>query len=159
MPQLQSPGKYKATVKAVQFGQSFKKGTPFIELLLETDDHYTIKAQLYFSETAFDRAVNTLRECFGFDDNFDTAEDQLVGGRCSIDCQLEPFTTEKGEAKDLLKVKWINPENEGAKPIANQSEFLKSLSAKAARIARPDGLPAPRPAAPKPATNDENVPF
>ena len=159
MPQLQFPGKYKATVKAVQFGESSKKGTPFIELALETDDHSTIEAQLYLSEAAFDRTIKVLRECFGFDDNFDTAEGQLVGGRCSIDCQLEPFTTEKGEVKEFLKVKWINPENQGAKPIANQSEFLKSLSAKASRIARPEGLPAPRPAAPKAAANDEDVPF
>jgi hypothetical protein len=159
MPQLQHPGKYKATVKAVKFGESSKKGTPFIELALETDDHFTIDTQLYLSGNAFEYSVETLRKCFGFDDNFDTAEGQLVGGRCSITCEMEPFTTEKGEVRETLKVKWINPENQGAKPIANQSEFLKSLSAKASRIARPEGLPAPRPVAPKPAANDEDVPF
>ena len=149
MQYLENPGKYAVTVKAVQFGESSQKGTPFIELTHETDDGFGIKSQHYLSEKAFDRTVDMLRKCFGFDDNFDTIEGQVVDRRCSIECEIETYEKKSGGTGEALRVKWVNPENSGPKPIANQSEFLKSLSQKAARIARPADLPAPKPAVEK----------
>jgi hypothetical protein len=171
MPLINEAGRHAVTVSEMQFGES-QTGTPFVQLTFEREDKAVITGWLYLSEKAFERTVKVLREVFEFDDNFDTLEGQVVGKRAAIVTEFE-----KGDdGKDRLRVKWINPEGAGApqaKPIANQSTFLKTLSQKAARIAKdaPAAASAARPAqAPRPAaaarpapaakpTADEPLPF
>lgn len=168
MPLISQPGRYAATVKSAAFGES-EKGTTFLQLDFAADNGDTISGWLYLSEAAFERSVKTLRETFAFNDDFNTAVDQVSGKRCSIVIDIENF-----EGKDRAKVKWINPEHSEPKPLSNAVATLAALSAKAARIARqsptkavptapratppPRATPAPRPAASQ-GNVDENEPF
>ncbi|HTJ77698.1 MAG TPA: hypothetical protein VL357_01760 [Rariglobus sp.] len=159
MPLINSAGRHAVTAKQVQLGQS-DTGTPFVQIAFEDDAGAAITGWLYLSEAAFERTVAVLREVFGFDDNFDTIVGQVEGKRCSIVCENETY-----QGKERLKVKWINPEGGGggapAKPLSNQSELLKQLTAKAARIAKPAAKApnAARPAqTPRPATAQKPAP-
>lgn len=129
MSQIQI-GQHEVTVSACSVGESSKKGTPGVFLTFRDDAGATIEGSLWLSEKAFERTVQTLRECFNFDDNFDTIEGQTVEKRCSITVEGEP--DQNDATKVWPRVKWINPLRAAAKPVA--SDFLKQLSAKAARI-------------------------
>lgn len=128
MPKIENAGRYPATVQSAEFGES-EKGTPFLNLSLNTDDGAYIGAWLYLSEKALANSVKTLRDAFGFDGNFETVIDQITGKPCSITVEFE--ADDKGQ--DRLRVKWINAPRT-TKPIENQNEFLKSLTSKASRI-------------------------
>lgn len=149
MPLITNPGKYAATVSASEFGES-KNGTPFLSIDLNTAEGESITAWLYLSEKALPSSVKTLRDAFDFDGNFETVCEQIVGESCSITVEAEEY-----EGKERLRVKWINSPR-SSKPIDNQSEFLKALSAKAARIPKeapktpPPVKSAPKPPAAKP---------
>lgn len=153
MSQIQA-GRYLAEVTAATVSESKTKGTPGVFLTFQLDGGGTIDGQLWLSEAAFERAVQTLREAFGFDDNFDTIEGQCVGKRCSITVEME--ADQKIPDKFWPRVKWINPEREAPKAV--DGNFLSMLSAKAARLTRSappaassGAAPAQRPpAAPRP---------
>ena len=144
MPRLETPGRHAAKATAAEFGQS-EKGTPFIQISFETVEG-SITGWLYLSEKALPGSLRTLRQAFGFDGNFETAADQIVGKDCSIVCEVENF-----EGADRLKVKWINSPSSTV-PLDNKDDFLKSLTAKAARIPKeaPKAGHAPTKAAPAP---------
>lgn len=161
MPTIQNPDRYAVTVKSAEFGET-KNGTPYLALEFATEAAETITGWLYLSEKALANSVKTLRDAFGFDGNFETVVEQVAGKPCSITVELEEY-----EGKERLKVKWINAPR-SSKPIDNQAEFLKALSAKAARIpkeaARPGTAPAKAPAKAAPAKpaakkDDETAPF
>lgn len=137
MPTIQNPDRYAVTVSTAEFGES-KNGTPFLALNFKTDQDETITGWLYLSEKALPGSLRTLRDAFNFDNNFDTVLDQVTGKPCSITVETEEY-----EGKERLRVKWINAPR-SSKPIDNQGEFLKALSAKAARIPKE----APKAAAP-----------
>ena len=168
MPLINSAGRHAVTTKQVQLGQS-GTGTPFVQLLFENEKGEVITGWLYLSENSFERTVQVLREAFSFNNNFDDVVSQVEGKRCSIVCENETYN-----GKETLKVKWVNAEGSGggapAKPLSNQSELMKELSAKATRIARPAAKApsAARPAAAPPkaassatttATTDGDEPF
>ena len=160
------------TVQSAEFGESENTGTPFLNLYLVDADNNGIGAWLYLSEKALQYSLKTLRDAFGFDGNFETAVEQVTGKECSITCEMEPDQN----GNDKLRVKWINAPRNSA-PINDQASFLKTLSAKAARIpakapaaAAPTRTPpaAKAPVAQRPATKpippktegiDEDVPF
>lgn len=123
-------GRQAATVTACSIGESTNKGTPGVFLTFKNDSNETIDSALWLSEKAFERTVKVLRDVFDFDDNFDTIDGQVIDKRCSI--TVEEEVDDKGKA--WPRVKWINPEKHAHKPAAD--DFLKQLSAKAARIAR-----------------------
>lgn len=167
MPTIQNPDRYAVTVKSAEFGET-KNGTPFLSLGFSTETDETIVGYLYLSEKALANSVKTLRDAFGFDGNFETVIEQVVSKPCSITVELDDY-----EGKERLRVKWINGPR-SSKPIDNQAEFLKALSAKAARIpkeasrsgtapakAPAKAAPAPAKAAPKAAakSDDETEPF
>lgn len=127
MSKIENPGRYPATVASAEFGES-QNGTPFIALSLNTDAGDSITAWLYLSEKALPSSVRTLRDAFEFNGDFETVIDQITGKPCSITCELDSY-----EGKERMRVKWINSPRT-SKPIDNQNEFLKALSAKAARI-------------------------
>ena len=129
MSQIQL-GRQPATAIACTVGESTKKGTPGVFLTFRNDEGATIETALWLSEKAFERTVQVLREVFGFDDNFDTIEGQVIEKRCSI--TVEEELDDKGKA--WPRVKWINPEQTA--PKAAPADFLKQLSAKASRILR-----------------------
>jgi hypothetical protein len=128
MSKLTEPGRYAATVTTVEFGESEKKGTPFINLYLNTEAG-SIGAWLYLSDAALPHTVKTLRSAFDFDGNFETADEQIKGKECSITVENE--ADDKGVER--LRVKWINAVS-SSKPIENKESFLKALSQKASRI-------------------------
>jgi len=125
-----------ATVTTSEIGQS-EQGSPFLQISFETADG-SITGWLYLTEKALERTVETLRKAFEFDGNFETVCEQINGKSCSIVCEMDEY-----QGKERLKVKWVNPERSSA-PINDQASFLKTLSAKAARI------PAKAPAAAAP---------
>lgn len=156
------PGRHTVTVTAAEVGESKKKGTPgaFFDFVDAHGD--TIRGELWFTDSTIERNTNTLREAFGFNDDFATLPEQCIGKQCSITVEME--ADDKG--KDWPRVKWINPLRAANKPAGNS--LLASLSAKAKAIARPAGAPpanpkvAPgaRPTPPPAATGaDEDVPF
>jgi len=144
MPTIQNPGRYAATVSTAEFGES-QNGTPYLELQFSTDQGEHITGWLYLSEKALPGSLRTLREAFEFDGNFEAVIDQVAGKPCSLTVETEEY-----EGKERLRVKWINAPRT-SKPIDNQGQFLKALSAKAARIPRE----APKAAAP----TRKSVPF
>jgi hypothetical protein len=169
MPLINATGRHEVTVKTSIFGES-NKGTPFLELSFEDAAGDTINGWLYLSEGALKNTVKTLRETFNFDGNFETLTAQVDGKKCAITVEEEEF-----EQKMRLKVKWINPLR-SVTPIKDGNNFLKSLTAAAARLpveARAAAKstvtkapPAPRattPTKPAPAVSDfpldEDVPF
>ena len=167
MPLIKNPGRYTATVESAELGQSEAKGTPYLSLLCKTAEGEELTAYLYLSDAAFERTTKTLREVFGFDNNFETVVAQVTGKECSIVVEAE-----ESEGKTRMRVKWINAVGgSSGKPLENAGSLLAQLSAKAKRIpaatptasrtAAPASRPAPaaRPApAPKAAVVDEDVP-
>lgn len=141
MPLLDKPGRHAATATAPELGQS-EQGSPYIQISFETAEG-SITGWLYLTEKALERTIETLRKVFEFDGNFETVCDQINGKQCSIVCELEEY-----QGKERLKVKWINAERASA-PINDQAAFLKSLTAKAARIPVKT-TPAAAPTLPKP---------
>ncbi|HTJ77683.1 MAG TPA: hypothetical protein VL357_01685 [Rariglobus sp.] len=162
-----NPGRYTATVSKADVGESTKKGTPGVFFTFKTEDG-EIDGALWLSERAYERTLNTLRECFGFNDDFASLAQQVEGRECSITVEME--ADEKDPNKEWPRVKWINPIRAAAKPVAGG--LLAKLTAQARTIAKPAGMPAPQPkaapaarpaAAPKAPTGqgeiDEDVPF
>ena len=168
MPLIKESGRYTATAKTVDLGQSAEKGTPYVSILFETEQGEDLTAFLYLSDAALERTVRTLREVFGFNDDFGTVKEQVTGKQASIVVEAEEY-----EGKSRMKVKWINTVGGGSgKPLENASTLLAQLSAKAKRIpaaapaatrtAAPTARPAPaaKPApAPKPAAVGDGDPF
>jgi len=151
-------GRFTALVQKAEVGESTKKGTPGVFFSFKTSEGQ-IDGTLWLSEKPYERSLNTLRECFGFNDDFASLAAQAEGREVSITVETE--TDEKG--KDWSRVKWINAiRSAAAKPVAGG--MLARLSAQAKAIAKPAGMPAPQPAKPKPAPalaaiNDGDVPF
>lgn len=164
MPLIKNPGRYTATVESAELGQSEAKGTPYLSLLCKTTEGEDLTAYLYLSDAAFERTTKTLREVFGFDNNFEKVVEQVTSKECSIVVEAEEF-----EGKSRMKVKWINTVGGSGKPLENAGSLLAQLSAKAKRIpsAAPSAVraaarpaPADRPApAPKPAAVGDGDPF
>ena len=165
MPLITKPGRYTATAKTVDLGQSAEKGTPYVSILFETEQGEDLTAFLYLSDAALERTVRTLREVFGFNDDFGTVKEQVTGKQASIVVEAEEY-----EGKSRMKVKWINTVGgSSGKPLENAGTLLAQLSAKAKRI--PASAPvaaraataAPRAARPAPAPKtahvDEDAPF
>lgn len=160
------PGRHTVTVTTAEVGESKKKGTPGVFFDFVDPQGDTIAGELWLTENTLERNTNTLREAFGFNDDFGTLPEQCIGKQCSITVELEADTN----GKDWPRVKWINPLRTANKPAAGG--LLAQLSAKAKAIARPAGAPpanpkiAPAtrpltPSAPKPVTPaaDGDEPF
>ena len=164
-------GRFTATVIKAEVGESQKKGTPGVFFQFRTEEG-EIDGALWLTETRsspdkpspYERTLNTLRETFGFNDDFATLGEQVEGRECSITVEMEPS---QDGTKEFARVKWINPLRQAAKPAAGG--LLARLTAQAKRIAKPAGMPAPAPARPSSAPaarpgpvapiNDEDVPF
>lgn len=159
MTQINTTGRHEVTAKTATFGES-KNGTPFLEIVFENSDRETLSGWLYLSQKAFEQSLKTLRETFGFNNNFETAPAQIENKVCAIEVEAEEH-----EGKTRLKVKWINPLR-SVIPMKDASA-LKGFSAMAARIplaSRTTAKPAPKAAsAPKqaPVTDfpTEDVPY
>jgi hypothetical protein len=129
MPKIETAGRHMVTVQSAEFGESENTGTPFINLYLVNAENNSIGAWLYLSEKALQYSLKTLRDAFGFNGDFETAVEQVTGKQCSITCEFEADQN----GVDKLRVKWINAPRQSV-PINDQASFLKTLSAKAARI-------------------------
>ena len=134
-------GKHTATVTGAFLSES-SKGTPCVQIEFDASGE-TITAWLYLSDAAFERSVKTLRDAFGFDDDFETLAQQLVEKQCQI--VVEEEADDKGNLRP--RVKWINSLRSAPRPLSNAEVLTAKLSAKASRIAREVGA-ATRPAAP-----------
>jgi len=138
-------GKHTATVYGAFLSES-SKGTPCVQIEFDASGE-TITAWLYLSDAAFERSVKTLREAFGFDDDFETLAQQLVEKQCQI------VVEEEADDKGVLRprVKWINSLRSAPRPLSNAEVLTAKLSAKASRIAREVGAAtrAPAPVAKK----------
>lgn len=139
MSKIETVGRHEVTVKSATFGES-KNGTSFVEFSFEDATGASILGWLYLSTAAFERSVQVLRECFGFNNTFETLPVQVMGKKCAITTEYEKY-----EGEDRLKVKWINPLR-SVIPLKDAS-LLKTLSAQAARI--PNAQRPKAPAAPK----------
>lgn len=147
MPLIKNPGRYTATVESAELSQS-EKGTPFLALLCKNEQGDELAAYLYLSDAAVERSVKTLREVFGFDNNFETVVKQVTGRTCSIVVEMETY-----EGKERAKIKWVNTVGGStAKPLDNAASLLAQLSAKAKRIPAeaPKAASSARPAPPAP---------
>jgi len=142
---IQSGKNITVIVTAAEVGESKKKSTPGVLLSFKNDEG-TIDGSLWLTSGALKRSLNTLRECFGFNDDFATLPEQCIGKQCVI--TVEDEADDKG--KFWPRVKWINAIRTANKPAAG--ELLARLSAQAKGIARPADAPKPNPkVTPKPA--------
>lgn len=151
MPNLKMPGRYKATVMECSIGTA-QTGTPYVFLLLRTDEREMTDAYLYLSEKAFERTLKTLSEAFGFDGDFDTISRQLVGKRCSI------VAEEEDDGFGLkVRVRWINPEQAKTADKA----FLAMLTGRARSLlqGQPKAAPPAAPSVAPAADDDDDIPF
>ncbi len=151
MPKIKEAGDYEVTVKKTTLGESSKKATPFVEFLFETESGDSIEGRLYLSDAALQRSVQTLREVFEFDNNFETIATQTEGKPASITVKIEEYTNDRGEIKEAAQVAWINRPGGGGRkiaPIANAAKTLSRLSMLAAKVPAKDGAPAKKPTAP-----------
>ena len=131
-------GKHQATVTGAFLSES-SKGTPCVQIDFDANGD-TATAWLYLSDAAFERSVKTLRDAFGFDDDFETLPDQLVGKQCQIVVEYE--ADDKGVLRP--RVKWINSLRSAPRPLSNAEVLTAKLSAKASRIVREVGSAAPK---------------
>jgi hypothetical protein len=131
-------GKHQATVTGAFLSES-SKGTPCVQIEFDANGD-TATAWLYLSDAAFERAVKTLRDAFGFDDDFETLPDQLVGKQCQIVVEYE--ADDKGVLRP--RVKWINSLRSAPRPLSNAEVLTAKLSAKASRIVREVSAAAPK---------------
>ena len=95
-----------------------KGGTDGITLDIVTDCGKTITHTVWLSPKAWDRAIKTLTECFGFDGDFRKLANTLTfpNLECSIETEMEDFTTTSGKVIQTCKVKWLNPAKGASAP-------------------------------------------
>ncbi len=175
MPIIKTAGRYDVTVKAVDIDQPAGKD-PSVRLIFATASGDEITAWLNLKTTysagakmsAFEVSLKTLREAFGFDDDFSRLSEQVLGREASIVVELEPYENPKTrQTEDRAKVKWINRVGGGLKAaVVPPASALSALTAAAKRIALPAGAPAAPPrtpsrpaAAPPNPDTEEDVPF
>lgn len=153
MSKLNESGRFAATVRAPQWGQSKEKNTPFLRLDFETEKG-SITGWLYFSERAREGTVQRLREVFRIGNDAKKWAQEIDGKECNIVTAFE----EDNSGKERLVVKFVNPAGGGVKPLENEDTFLSSLSNFAARLpASAPKAPAPvRAQAARPAPADSN---
>lgn len=138
------PGRHKATVIAATVGESSEKKTPGVFIDFQLEEGGTIRGTLWLSDRAYERSLNTLREVFAFNDDFESIGAKLEGRACSVVIEFEEDQKEPG--KFWPRVKWINPVGAGPKPVAQvENSLLSRLSKQAKTIARPAEAPAPQP--------------
>jgi len=128
MPLLKDEGRYIARVTAAELGEALT-GTPFVQLNFETNEG-SIAGHVYLSEKAFDRSLGVLKECFGFDGNFEDLK-PIEGQECSITCEMEEYEDSAGKTKENLRVKWINPKGGPSMDPSKRQSLAARLSAKA----------------------------
>ncbi len=156
MQRIKEANDYEVIVKTTTLGESEKKKTPFVDFLFATESGETINGQLYLSDAALERTVQTLREVFGFDDNFETIAEQTEGKPANITVVLEEYTNDKGETKEYAKVAWINKPGGIARkiaPIANAAKAISRFSLLAKKVPAKDGTAPKKPTAPAPKPN------
>ena len=155
------PGKnILVTVASAEVGESKTKNTPGVFFKFSNDEG-EIEGELWLSENPYERTLNNLRECFGFNDDFATLTEQVTGKQCVIEVEIREY-----KGKSYPNVKWINPVRAAAKPAVGG--LLARLSAQAKGFARSADAPKPNakittkpaPAAPAAAPIDgEDVPY
>jgi hypothetical protein len=148
------------------FGESAKKGTPYLRIPLQVEDEdsdqhgKTIVCERYITDDTVDRLVKDLVKTFGFDGDFmalETPEDGevpegLAGKLCSIITEDESY-----EGKSRIKVKWLNSVDYKPKQMAAEKvkSILSKFNSRAKAIAKVSGASAAKSdSAPK-----SNVPF
>lgn len=87
------------------------KGSDGLILDLVTREGHEIQHVVWLTANTYDKAVETLSKCFGFDGDFAA----LAQGRpfprtqCSIVTEMGSFTKSDGKTIQTCKVKWLNP--------------------------------------------------
>lgn len=127
MPLLEDEGRFIARVTAAELGEA-QTGTPFVQLNFETDEGST-SGRVYLSEKAFERSLGVLKECFGFDGDFENLG-QLKDQECSVTTEFEEYES-NGETKQTLRVKWINPKGGPKMEQGARKTLAARLSAQA----------------------------
>lgn len=163
MSQIEA-GRYKAVINSASVTET-KNGKQQVSFELGLEGNLAFTGTKSLEGGAFEYTLNALRK-FGFNDDWNTLNEQLSSLECSIVIEME--AGQQDPNKLFPKLAWIDPPKVFAKPVA--SSLLSSLSARAKTIARPADAPpanrkfAPKPAAPKPApaqqpAEDGDVPF
>ncbi len=139
MPQLNRAGTFHCRVLASDnwIGQE-ATGTMYVGLPLEViegnEEGCHITAKMWLSEKAFDRTIARLAEVFGWDGDLGAlvrGEFSFEDLECSIETEMEPYTTEAGQARQSCKVKWVNSLGRGGSGIKPaDSAALNSLVAR-----------------------------
>lgn len=122
MSKLNNTGRYEAKVKSAEFGEA-NTGTPFFNIYFETPEG-SIGRSFFLTTAALPHTVKMLREAFSFNNDFETAVEQVIGKACTIVVGMK----DDGRGGERLEVEFVNKEG-FAKPIADKSKFLKGISA------------------------------
>lgn len=149
------------------FGESAKKGTPFVRIAVEVADGPE-KGKMavwagWLTEGAQDGTLQRLVDVFGFDGDLHSLNDGVLTGRpCNITTEMETY-----EGKTRCKVAYLNPPGGGgAKPMdkSKVNALIARLNTRARAIAK-QGAPKTaaqlaRAVVPQPAqVPDDDVPF
>lgn len=125
MAKIEVQGRYPATVKGAEFGES-STGTPYLKLDHETESGANIASYHYLSDKAFPYTLEMLQKAFEFDGDFERVPEQTIGKLVTL--VIEEETDNRGEPQMRVKCVW-GPSS--AKPIENKGAFLAALTAKA----------------------------
>lgn len=123
---------YIAVVKDNYLAESAISQTPSVKLVLETTDALapggikTFYADLWLTEKAIKRTIQTLSETFDFSGHLvDLEAPILAGKKCRIETNFEIY-----DGKTTEKVSFVNPENKDSKKRIAGKSIIANLSAK-----------------------------
>lgn len=134
MPIIKEIGSIPVKVKSLAFTETAVKKSPQIEIVVEDSKGDYLSGYLSLVGGALEVTVNTLRQAFGFNNDFETLKEQVVGKECIIVTAMES----DGNGGERIRIKFINNIRSGGKPIENVGALLKNLTAQAKRIVTKD---------------------
>lgn len=143
-----------------------EKQTPYIAIpIVVTGDDVDAGKRItwpgWLSDKAFDRTIETLVKCFGFDGDLNS----LYAGKQSFAGKAVSFTTEIEEyqGKQRCKVKWINPAGYVHTPTRIDETTAKTLlagfSKRAKQVAKSVAVEAPKVETQTAPDPEDDVPF
>ena len=129
MQLLEREGRFNAKVIDAELGElNNENQTPYLLLHFETLEGF-IFGRVWLSSKAFDRSLETLKECFEFAGNFEDLS-LLIGRECNITTEYEEYQSQDG-LQQTLRVKWINPMGKPKMDEGARESLARKLSAKA----------------------------
>jgi hypothetical protein len=107
--------------------------------------------------TCLDKATVRLEEVFGFDGNYGTVEQQIIGKDCNIDCEKDSYTDNKGITRISPKIKFFNSSHRQHVEFDDEDKWRRDLTSMVGGKFRTETSAKPKPAEDSAAPYKANV--